>query len=164
MKTLTLDTADDTLRLGRALAFAFKECNDSHPALLLNGELGAGKTTLVRGLVLALPGGDMAEVSSPSFNIFNLYPTTPAIAHYDLYRLEGADPDDEFFELLAEPDCLVIVEWVQYLNPVHLPSEHLRLNITGQGQGRKVELAPGGDIGLAIAQATIRHFTESQGD
>jgi len=62
--------------------------------LLLSGALGAGKTTLVRGLVSALPGAELAEVSSPSFNIVNIYPTTPQVAHFDLYRVVGSAPEE----------------------------------------------------------------------
>ncbi len=56
-------------------------------ALYLRGTLGSGKTTLTRGLVAALPGGEDAEVASPSFTLCNIYPTRPALLHADLYRM-----------------------------------------------------------------------------
>ena len=68
----------------------------------MEGELGAGKTTLVRGLVEALPGGQDAEVASPSFNLVNLYPTQPETAHVDLYRCEGAPLDDSCWKCLQK--------------------------------------------------------------
>jgi len=81
-----------SLEATAALAHAFAACVADSPALppvLLHGQLGAGKTTFIRELVQTLPGSENAEVSSPSFNILNLYPTTPPVGHFDLYRTEG---------------------------------------------------------------------------
>ncbi|WP_285905005.1 tRNA (adenosine(37)-N6)-threonylcarbamoyltransferase complex ATPase subunit type 1 TsaE [Pseudodesulfovibrio pelocollis] len=115
-----------TLALGRILAEAL--AGERHPpALLLQGDLGAGKTTLVRGLVGSLPGSERAEVSSPSFNICNLYPTTPPVAHCDLYRLEGMGPDDALLELLEDRTMLVVIEWAQFLDRKLWPDEALVL-------------------------------------
>jgi tRNA threonylcarbamoyladenosine biosynthesis protein TsaE len=69
--------------------------------VLLRGDLGSGKTTFVRGLVAALPGGEEAEVASPSFNLVNVYPTRPEVVHMDLYRLRGGEAG-ELFEEYAE--------------------------------------------------------------
>ena len=87
-------------------------------ALLLAGELGAGKTTFVRGLVRAL-GINPRWVSSPSFTLVQRYPAGTAgfgVTHADLYRL--ATPDDleavGVEELWASPDLLV-VEWPEAL-------------------------------------------------
>ena len=89
--TLRLPGEADTLALGRALASILADPG-KRAALLLRGDLGSGKTTLVRGLAEALPGGDEAEVASPSFNIVNVYPTRPEVFHVDLYRIPGGDP------------------------------------------------------------------------
>ncbi|MUM78402.1 tRNA (adenosine(37)-N6)-threonylcarbamoyltransferase complex ATPase subunit type 1 TsaE [Pseudodesulfovibrio sp. F-1] len=134
-RELRLADAAATLALGRALAKALTR-ESLPPALLLQGDLGAGKTTLVRGLVGSLPGSDQAEVSSPSFNICNLYPTTPPVAHCDLYRLEGMGPDDALLELLEDRTMLVVIEWAQFLDRKLWPDEALELSWFPTSAGR----------------------------
>ncbi len=82
--------------------------------VILRGDLGAGKTTLVKGIVAALGAGEPEEVTSPTFTLVHEYEgKNVKIYHLDLYRLEterelatlGLD------EMLAEPDALVLVEW-----------------------------------------------------
>lgn len=143
--SLTLELPDETatLALGRALARALL-ATDPAQALLLAGGLGAGKTTLVRALAPALPGGGQARVSSPSFNIMNLYPTDPQTAHFDLYRLEGQGPDDTLLEYLHDPGLLVVVEWAQYLDRAHWPVEHLLLRWPEGAAVRTVVLTAAG--------------------
>ena len=80
---LTLETPAATAAMAQAFARAAAAA-DVLPAVLMNGQLGAGKTTFVRALVELLPGSENAEVGSPSFNLVNLYPTTPPVAHFDL--------------------------------------------------------------------------------
>ena len=88
MAVVTLHSLADTRRLGRLLAAGLRELGPV--ALLLRGPLGSGKTTLTAALTAALPGGDLAEVGSPSFTICNYYPTTPPVLHADLYRSPGS--------------------------------------------------------------------------
>lgn len=86
--------------------------------ILLEGPLGAGKTTLVRGLVAAL-GGDAVEVCSPTFVLLETYALSAGdirrLHHADLYRLRGRDaaPLHEvgLGEVLEDPDGVTAVEW-----------------------------------------------------
>jgi tRNA threonylcarbamoyladenosine biosynthesis protein TsaE len=78
--------------------------------VLVSGELGAGKTTLVRGACRAL--GVSGPVTSPTFTIGQRYRGRVAISHLDLYRLGGLDDEDP--ALLADyvgPDVITFVEW-----------------------------------------------------
>jgi tRNA threonylcarbamoyl adenosine modification protein YjeE len=82
--------------------------------LTLQGTLGAGKTTFVRSLVAALPGGVDVVVQSPTFALLRTYATTPAVHHMDLYRLvdvEGAARAARDLGLLDEIHGLAVVEW-----------------------------------------------------
>ena len=129
--------------LGRALAAVFSASiarAEAVSALLLQGDLGSGKTTLVRGLVESLPGAEQAEVSSPSFNICNLYPTTPPAAHFDLYRLEGMEPDEALFDCFDDPAVLTIVEWIQFLSEKNWPEDAVFLHWTPPDTGRNLIL------------------------
>ena len=113
--------------LGQALAACLRE-EPSLRCILLRGELGSGKTTLTRFLVETLPGGDRAEISSPSFTLCNVYPTTPPVCHCDLYRTGSAVPD-ECGEILDAGDMAVIVEWAEYLPRARLPQEFLDIRL-----------------------------------
>lgn len=158
---LHLADAYATLELGRTLAKSIAEL-ENPPALLLQGDLGSGKTTLVRGLVESLPGADQAEVSSPSFNIFNLYPTTPPVAHFDLYRLEGMPPDDALFEHLDEPNTLTVVEWIQFLDKDQWPDKALFLKWRPSETGRKITLHAMGKAAEEITKSLPDQFKLSK--
>ncbi len=109
--------------------------------MFFRGDLGAGKTTMIRGIVSALPGGEEAEVSSPSFNLVNIYPTTPETAHVDLYRLEGQDPDEEVIELLQDPDRLVVVEWSENLSLGLMPRDRVVIVLDFSGDARMARVS-----------------------
>lgn len=107
--------------------------------VLIEGELGAGKTTLVRGACRAL--GVSAPVTSPTFTIGQRYRAPVPVAHIDLYRLgdlDGEDPD-----LLADylqPDTIAFVEWPQggeaTLARLGKLAWHVRLEHAGGDQRR----------------------------
>jgi len=81
--------------------------------VLLKGELGAGKTTFVRGM--AKGSGSAAQVASPTFQLVRVYPGRLQLAHVDLYRLEKGDElrDLDLDELLDQG--AVVVEWGERL-------------------------------------------------
>jgi tRNA threonylcarbamoyladenosine biosynthesis protein TsaE len=99
---------EETVRVGYELASRLRQ-----PALvLLEGELGSGKTTLVKGIVAGLGAAREEEVTSPSFTLVHEYGRDRKVYHADLYRVEGAR---EFGTLglddLLEQQATVIVEW-----------------------------------------------------
>jgi len=164
---LFIPDADATLALGKALgqalarsACAAEGCGAGGPVpLLLAGPLGSGKTTLVRGLVSALPGADEAEVSSPSFNIVNLYPTRPQVAHFDLYRCAGQTPD-EFLDALDAKDVLVVAEWAELLPAKDLPEEALQLLWSPVPSGRALEIRAWGKAAGGLLDALAPMFKQ----
>lgn len=110
----------------------------------------------------SLPGSDMAEVSSPSFNIFNLYPTVPPVAHFDLYRLEGMPPDDALFEYMDDLSTIAIIEWAQFLDREDWPEEVVHLEWTETGNGRTLTMKATGNAAVELFTAqsdTFKHFT-----
>lgn len=133
-----LDTLERTAELARTLGDALRQ--RTFRAVMLFGPMGAGKTTLVRLIVLELPGGEEAEVASPSFNSVNLYPTRPEVAHFDLYRLQQTGLDEELLELLHEPGLVPVVEWAEHLDPRLWPQPSLTIRMEICGRGRAAVL------------------------
>jgi len=138
--SIYLPDARATLALGEKLGRIFCRLG-VFPAVLFLGKLGAGKTTMIRGIVSSLPGANEAEVSSPSFNLVNIYPTSPETAHIDLYRLEYQEPDDYIQEIMQTPGTLVLVEWSEYLVPAVLPRDRVTVNLVFAEKARIAEIA-----------------------
>lgn len=139
--TVRLNEEGATIRLGEAIAGALR----AGDAILLSGPLGAGKSTLARALIRALTSIDQ-EVPSPTFTLVQTYeaPAFP-IAHFDLYRLQGAD---EVFELgldEALDEGAVLIEWPQRLEG-RLPHNRLDIEIEIDGEARIARLTPHGDF------------------
>jgi tRNA threonylcarbamoyladenosine biosynthesis protein TsaE len=121
---LEKQSLEDTEKLAEKLA-GFLSIGD---ILLLDGELGAGKTTFTRSLVAAL-GGKNIRVSSPTFTIMQEYKSDDMklpIYHFDAYRLEGIGGEDQGFEDYIYGDGVSVIEWSEYLKDI-LPNENLRL-------------------------------------
>jgi tRNA threonylcarbamoyl adenosine modification protein YjeE len=130
---LTTAGSRHTERLGEMLG-AWLQPGD---VVLLHGDLGAGKTTLTKGIARAL--GVQDAVSSPSFALVNEY-ALPLLRlfHLDLYRLD--DPADlesiGFAELTSAEDGIAIVEWPERAGAM-LPDRYLLVEIVYAGEGRR---------------------------
>ena len=133
-------------------------------ALLLYGTLGAGKTTLVRAVAETLPGGENAEISSPSFTICNIYCTAPTVHHFDLYRLEPGVPDESLGESLDDEAVLTIVEWPEHMAERDLPGDGLACRLTAArgGEGRLAELSAVGPSGKRCLEALVLRFSQQE--
>jgi tRNA threonylcarbamoyladenosine biosynthesis protein TsaE len=109
----TTHSGADTIEVGRKLAHLLKPPK----LLLLRGELGTGKTTLVKGLAQALDAAEPDEVTSPTFTLVHEYEGTQngkpvKLYHIDVYRLEGERQLESLgLDELLTPDALVLVEW-----------------------------------------------------
>lgn len=133
-------SADQTRRLGMRLGGLLQ----TGDVVLLQGELGSGKTTLVQGM--AQGWGSLDAVSSPTFVLVNVYrrPDGHALYHLDAYRLKSAAEALELdLDWLMESGALV-VEWPENIQSA-LPREHLlvRLNWIAEEQRGMVFLAQG---------------------
>jgi tRNA threonylcarbamoyladenosine biosynthesis protein TsaE len=99
-------TATETEALGAELAAGLA----AGDVVLLEGELGAGKTTFVRGACRLL--GVTGPITSPTFTIGQRYPGPVPVSHLDLYRLSGlADEDPGLLDDYVGPDSIAFVEW-----------------------------------------------------
>jgi tRNA threonylcarbamoyladenosine biosynthesis protein TsaE len=116
-----------------AVAFKLAACLPPDQVLALHGDLGAGKTTFVRGLARAL--GITEPVTSPTFNLYTLYEGERKLLHLDAYRLEsGADLDALMLEdFLTSPWCLA-VEWPERIKDA-IPAEAWHLDLASSQTG-----------------------------
>lgn len=115
--------------------------------ILLEGDLGAGKTTLIQGLGEGL--GIPDAIVSPTFTLINEYPEGRVpLYHFDLYRLEAAEVEglqpEMYWEGIELEPGIVAIEWSERLP--YKPSNYLQIRLTHQEDSRQVELAIVGAI------------------
>lgn len=105
-------SSDETLERGREIGARLKP-----PALvLLSGELGAGKTTLTKGIVSALGAAEEDQVTSPTFTLVHKYDHGAVVYHVDLYRVSNFhDLETLGLEDFLTEQAIVIVEWPEKL-------------------------------------------------
>ncbi|MBV8978563.1 MAG: tRNA (adenosine(37)-N6)-threonylcarbamoyltransferase complex ATPase subunit type 1 TsaE [Alphaproteobacteria bacterium] len=128
-----------TERLGSAIAAGLAVGD----AVALEGDLGAGKTTLARAILRAL--GVSEEVPSPTFTLVQHYETRAlAVRHYDLYRLKDAAELRELGLDEALDEGAALIEWPERAGPA-LPADalHVALSITGSASRRAQLRGPG---------------------
>ncbi|WP_029056076.1 tRNA (adenosine(37)-N6)-threonylcarbamoyltransferase complex ATPase subunit type 1 TsaE [Staphylococcus sp. URHA0057] len=127
------------------------ELIEPNDLILLNGDLGAGKTTLTQFIGLAM--GVTRTINSPTFNIIKSYKgTNLKLHHMDCYRLEDSEEDlgfDEYFE----NEALTVIEWSQFIKDL-LPKEALVINIKVIDESqRQITLEAEGNHYIAMKEA-----------
>lgn len=136
----------DMERIGGVLAAALPGQLSGALRIHLHGELGAGKTTLARGLLRAL--GVTGAVRSPSYALVELHETARwRVLHIDLYRL--SEPEDVAALGLSDfdmPDCLWLVEWPERAGAALSPPD-LHIRLAAEPGGHPVEILAGTPTG-----------------
>ena len=132
----------DTIEVGRKLANLLVPPQ----LLILRGELGTGKTTLVKGIAQALDAAEPDEVTSPTFTLLHEYDGVRQgkpvkLFHIDVYRLEGERQLETLgLEELLAPDSLVLVEWGEKFKSIRKRSTgEIAITSTG-GDARKISV------------------------
>lgn len=116
---------DETIALGERLARTLPR----GATVLLIGKLGAGKTTLAKGIVQGLGAAPPEEVSSPTFTLIHEYGSPPAVYHVDLYRLESArDAATLGLDELFDSSAMVLIEWGERF-PELMPPERVEIRL-----------------------------------
>lgn len=126
---------EETIALGRVLAAQFPR----RAAVLLIGNLGAGKTTLAKGIAEGLGAAGTEEVSSPTFTLIHEYGVPPRVYHVDLYRLDRArDAARLGLDELFDRDAVVLIEWGERF-PELMPPERWEIRIQARdGDQREI--------------------------
>jgi tRNA threonylcarbamoyladenosine biosynthesis protein TsaE len=129
---------EETIAFGRELAVHFRP-----PCwVLLEGELGSGKTTLAKGIIAGLGAAGEDEVTSPSFTLVHEYGSAGKVYHADLYRIEGThDLVTLGLDDLVDEPVTVLVEWGEKLGDnAPLPCVRIRMEHRGSDdRGIRVE-------------------------
>ncbi|HWJ72655.1 MAG TPA: tRNA (adenosine(37)-N6)-threonylcarbamoyltransferase complex ATPase subunit type 1 TsaE [Kaistia sp.] len=158
---LSLMLADEaaTIRLAEDLAAKLAPGD----VIALEGDLGAGKTTLARALIRAVADDAALEVPSPTFTLVQTYPGRVAIAHFDLYRLGGPDELEEIgFDEAIETGA-VLIEWPERAAG-RLPEHTLTVRLSIEGERRRAEIIGGGSWPDRLARtAAIRSWLDASG-
>jgi len=133
MNVFETHSEDETIELGRRIAASLPR----RAVVLLIGNLGAGKTTLAKGIISGLCAATVEEVSSPTFALIHEY---GRVYHIDLYRLERVEEVatlglDEIFDR----DAVVLIEWGERF-PRLMPRERLEIRLrAGSEDSRTIE-------------------------
>ena len=145
--TLTLADAEATRSLGITLGQSFS----SGSVILLEGDLGSGKTTLVQGIGQGL--GISESIVSPTFTLINEYTQGRLpLYHLDLYRLSAAEVMalnlETYWEGVEVPLGIVTIEWAERLQ--YKPASYLKICLIYRAvTGRQADLVASGEFDLA---------------
>ena len=135
-QTHVTNSEDETIALGRQIAPSLSG------AVLLIGNLGAGKTTLTKGIVEGRGAASVDEVSSPTFTLIHQYGGAgEPVFHIDLYRLDEAREVETLgLDELFASGALVLLEWAERF-PALLPRERTEIRLTARDdESRKIEI------------------------
>ena len=150
-RDINLPDAEATLRLGAALAAGVAPGRVLH----LRGELGTGKTTLVRGLLRAL--GHRGRVKSPSYSLLEPYTLSSLnLYHFDFYRFKDrSEWLSSGFREYFNPDSVCIVEWPERAGEDLAPPDlELRLEFAGDARRASLEArTPAGESWLSALRS-----------
>ncbi len=148
IRVFTTHSAEETIEVGREIA----KFLEPPRVVLLRGDLGAGKTTLVKGIAAALDAAEPEEVTSPTFTLIHEYAgrsvehanlgQTILLYHLDLYRIENQRQLDTLgMEELMTPQSVLLIEWGEKFPSVTARCDGEVVIETLQGDERRITLA-----------------------
>ncbi|MFB9768403.1 tRNA (adenosine(37)-N6)-threonylcarbamoyltransferase complex ATPase subunit type 1 TsaE [Lactiplantibacillus modestisalitolerans] len=141
-KTITVTSPEATMQLGAKLGPLLKPSD----LILLDGDLGAGKTTFTKGLAASL--GIKNNVKSPTFTLIREYHQGRLpLYHMDVYRLEDGGAEDLGLDEYFDGDGVSVVEWSEFIADL-LPTTYLRITLQRSGTAddqRTIRLDPVGE-------------------
>ena len=128
-KTIIINNSNEIIELGKRIG----ELAIPNMVITMEGDLGAGKTTMTKGIALGL---DIKEiVNSPTFTIMKTYKGKLDLFHLDVYRIN--DPYSDFeLEEYFESNGVCVIEWAQQIAPI-LPDDLLKIEILDLGDNKR---------------------------
>jgi tRNA threonylcarbamoyladenosine biosynthesis protein TsaE len=145
--TLRTKSADETEALGEQIGRALVP----GMVLALMGGLGAGKTTLTKGIARGLEVSDL--VHSPTFTLIHEHYGRLPVYHFDLYRLTAPEElDDLGYEDYFYGEGVSVVEWPEKVLSL-LPPDHIEINIESEGDNRTFTVRATGEASAAVLRS-----------
>ena len=128
-KVIKMNNVDEIIKIGKKIGLK------AFPNMLItmNGDLGAGKTTMTKGIAKGL--GITKVVNSPTFTIMKIYEGRLTLYHLDVYRITNPDLDFELEEYF-EDDGVCVIEWANQIEKL-LPSSYMNINIKDLGDNKR---------------------------
>lgn len=156
-RRLAIPSPEQMEKLGSALAEAMQPLGERCVTIGVQGELGAGKTTLIRAVLRGL--GVTETVPSPTYTLVEPYEVRGYdVYHLDLYRLQSPQELDFLgVEDFLSTASLVLVEWPERA-PALLQAIDLTIEIEYAPAGRDVTLTPGNEVGVALLERMIAAY------
>ena len=154
MESLTLTNRDATIALGKKIGQQLV----AGDVLVLDGDLGAGKTTFTKGLAAGLEITDI--IKSPTFTIIHQYQDGRLpLYHMDAYRLENGGAEDLGLEEYFDGDGVSVVEWAEFVED-ELPADFLAIHFkrTGDDNTRILEFEPHGQHFDQIVKSVVKQW------
>lgn len=132
-RTYRTSSPEETIELGKKLGEKLR----GGDVIAFRGGLGAGKTTMTRGIAIGM--GLRDEVSSPTFALVNEYLGTLKLCHFDMYRITGAlDLESTGFYDYLSDDCVIAIEWSENIAD-ELPEGYITIDFSDiSGETREI--------------------------
>jgi tRNA threonylcarbamoyladenosine biosynthesis protein TsaE len=149
MRSVVAKNVAETLELGARLGRLLAPGD----FIALVGELGAGKTQFAKGVAVGLQVDPGTPVTSPTYNILNIYQGRLPLYHFDLYRLHGPDEVEELgFEEYFYGTGACVVEWAERLGE-EMPEQYLTVSLSHAGvEERSVSFAATGPRAVTLLE------------
>jgi len=131
---ITSNSPDETIELGRNFGSQLK----GGEVVAVCGQLGSGKTHLIKGIASGAGAEDSKHVNSPTFVIINEYKGRLDIYHIDAYRLDSVLEFEMLgFDDLCSPESVVLIEWADKIESVLKPLNYIRIKLEYTGKTKR---------------------------
>ena len=142
-----------TIDVGRCIGQALQ----GGEVLAITGDLGSGKTHLIKGIAAGAAGEHIAQVTSPTFVLVNEYAGRLAVYHIDAYRLDSvAEFEALGFDDYCRPDAVVLIEWADKVEGVLAAVDPVRIHLEHAGATRRIITVRNAPPHLTSENATLR--------
>ncbi len=148
--SLIINSSEEMIKFGERLGSKL----EPNMIITLEGDLGAGKTTMTKGIALGL--GVKEIVNSPTFTIMKIYNGNLTLYHMDVYRLDN-NSGDEYLEEYFYMDGVSVVEWAGNMSDI-IPDERLEINIYNISDNvREIKINPKGDKYIKLVESVLEN-------
>jgi tRNA threonylcarbamoyladenosine biosynthesis protein TsaE len=131
---ILLSSQEEMMQFGKKVASSLS----SNTVLAIQGDLGAGKTTFIKGIVAATLEISPSTINSPTFTYLNIYQGQPTFFHFDLYRLKN---EEDFFRLgfvdFLDAGGICCIEWPERIQKI-LPKETVWIHLSYQDATKRM--------------------------